>query len=54
MGADVYDPDAIDDPPVPQRYTAIQTEDGGLVVFDAEDEDAWIQADDGTSLSQVR
>jgi hypothetical protein len=44
----------IDDPPVPDRYTAIETADGDLVVFDAEHEDAWIQVDDATCLSQVR
>ncbi len=54
MGADVYDPDAIDDPPVPERYTAIETDDGDLVVFDAEAEDAWIQSADATCLTQVR
>ena len=54
MGADVYDPDAMDDPPVPERYTAIETDDGDLVVFDAEDEDAWIQTDDATCLTELR
>ncbi|WP_227132437.1 DUF7331 family protein [Halorubellus salinus] len=54
MGADVHKPDAIDDPPVPERYTAIETDDGDLVVFDAEDEDAWIQAADATCLTELR
>ncbi|MFC6952001.1 DUF7331 family protein [Halorubellus litoreus] len=54
MGADVYDPNAIDDAPVAERYTAIETDDGDLVVFDAKAEDAWIQATDATCLPRLR
>jgi hypothetical protein len=54
MGADVHDPDATNDAPVPERYTAIETDDGDLVVFDAECDDAWIQSADATRLTDVR
>ena len=54
MEPDVSDVDAIDNPPVPNRYTAIETDGGDLVVFDAEAEDAWIQTTDATCLTQLR
>jgi hypothetical protein len=54
MGADVHDPDSTDDSPVAERYTAIRTEDDELVVFDAERDDAWIQAANATCLTEAR
>lgn len=56
MGADLHDPDETYDAPVPERYTAIQNEDGDLILFDAEndDDDAWIQATEATCLTDAR
>jgi hypothetical protein len=60
MDADVFDLDAfddsgdIDDSPVKDRYTAITTADGELVLFDAEKDEAWIQTSNATCLTQTR
>jgi hypothetical protein len=54
MGADVDHPNETVDAPVPERYTAVETGDGDLVVFDAEHDDAWIQAADAVCLTEVR
>jgi hypothetical protein len=55
MSTDVSDSDdAPSTAPVPDRYAAVETDDGDLVVFDAEDADAWIQSTNATCLSQLR
>jgi len=46
--------DADVEAPVPERYAAVETDDGDLVVFDAEDADAWIQSSDATCLTDLR
>lgn len=46
--------DATEGVPVSNRYAAVETDDGDLVVFDAEDADAWIQSSDATCLTDLR
>ncbi|NHN42037.1 hypothetical protein G9C85_10405 [Halorubellus sp. JP-L1] len=40
--------------PVPNRYAAIETGEGDVVVFDAEADDAWIQTSRSIALSNLR
>lgn len=37
----------------PGRYTALEAEDGVLVIFDRENPDAWIQSDHAVALDPV-
>ena len=39
---------------IPDRYAAIETGAGDLVVFDVEGDDAWIQTSYSTALSEIR
>jgi len=54
MTADVTRSDEHDGAPVSNRYAAVETDDGDLVVFDAEDADAWIQSSSATCLTDLR
>lgn len=49
-----HDEPTLQDSPVVDRYAAIKTGDDELVVFDAQNDDAWIQSSAACCITTIR